>query len=93
MVLRRGLAALAATALVVAAADGCSGLSKGDADIRCNEEQQSKNLCFDTSVYADCESCFEMCGDDCVPQNMCPEVYLCPGQTLPGSSSSSSSGQ
>ncbi len=83
MILVRGLAALAAVALIgVTAALGCSGLSQSDADLRCNEEQQGKSACFDTNVYASCVRCYESCGNDCQPQEMCPEQYLCPGDTL-----------
>ncbi len=79
MVLRRGLAALAAVALIAAACS--SGLSQSDADTRCTQEQESKSSCFDTNVYASCVSCYERCGNDCLPQGDCPEQYLCPGDT------------
>jgi hypothetical protein len=83
MVLLRGLAALAVVAFIAAAAAaGCSGLSQGDADLRCNQEQQAKTFCFDANVYQHCQSCYERCGDSCVPQGLCPEQYLCPGDTL-----------
>ncbi len=83
MVLVRGLAALAAVALIgVTAALGCSGLSESDSDQRCTAEQQSKTACFDSNVYQRCVSCYESCGDDCQPQEVCPEQYLCPGDTL-----------
>jgi hypothetical protein len=82
MVLVRGLAALAAVALIGAtAALGCSGLSQSDADTTCNQEQQDKSSCFDTNVYQLCVSCYESCGYGCQPQEMCPEQYLCPGAT------------
>jgi anaerobic selenocysteine-containing dehydrogenase len=81
MVLMRGLAALAAVALIGAvAAAGCGGLSQSDADVRCNLEQQGDSACFDASVYAICQSCFERCGDSCQLQDgTCPAIYQCPG--------------
>jgi hypothetical protein len=88
MVFMRGLAALSAVALISALAAGCGGLSKDDADVRCNQEQMAKGSCFDDTVYAACEDCYMRCGNDCVPQGTCPSTYLCPGDT-PGSSSSS----
>jgi hypothetical protein len=81
MVLMRGFAAVAAVAMMAATAYGCGGLSKSDADIRCNEEQQSKSACFSADTFAACESCYERCGDDCAPQELCPEQYLCPGDS------------
>jgi hypothetical protein len=82
MVLGRGLAALAAVALIgVTAALGCSGLNASDSNQRCTAEQQSKTACFDDNVFASCVSCYESCGDSCQPQETCPEQYLCPGDT------------
>ncbi len=82
MVLMRGLAAAAAVAFIGAVAAGCGGLSKSDADIRCNQQQVSETACFDSNVYAQCESCFERCGDDCLLQaGSCPSQFLCPGDT------------
>ncbi len=83
MVLMRGLAAVAAVALIAAAANGCgNGLSQSDADLRCNQEQLAKSACFDGTVYDQCASCYERCGSDCAAQELCPEQYLCPGDTL-----------
>ena len=83
MVLMRGLAAMAAVVLIAASAAGCSGLSQADADSRCNQEKAIKGACFDDNVFKMCESCFERCGDSCVPQSTtCPVQYLCPGDTL-----------
>jgi hypothetical protein len=80
MVLLRGLAAVIAVVLITAtAAIGCSGLSQSDSDLRCTQEQTSKSSCFDANVYQSCVSCFERCGNDCLPQGLCPEQYLCPG--------------
>ena len=84
MVLMRGLAALAAVALIGAAAAGCGGLSQSDADIRCNQEKLSKSACFNNSVYLACEACFERCGDSCLPRaGTCPAQYACPGDPAP----------
>jgi hypothetical protein len=77
---RFGLAG--AVALVAAAAACSGGLSQGDADLRCNQEQEAKTACFDANVYQLCQSCYERCGDACVPQGLCPEQYLCPGDHL-----------
>jgi hypothetical protein len=85
MFVMRGLAALAAVALIAAvAAPGCSdGLSQSDAELRCTQEQTSKEFCFDSNgnTFNMCMSCFESCGNDCMPQGDCPEQYLCPGQS------------
>jgi len=87
MVVVRGLAAAAMAAVIAAAAYGCnSGLNSTDATVRCNEEQQGKADCFDGldgGVYAACISCYERCGNDCAPQEHCPEQYLCQGDTAP----------
>jgi hypothetical protein len=83
MVLMRGLAAVAAVAFLLATAYGCGdGLSQSNADLRCNQEQLAKTQCFDTEVYSQCESCMERCGSECAAQNLCPEQYLCPGDSL-----------
>jgi hypothetical protein len=84
MVLKRVFAALVAVVVIAAAASGCTGLSKSDADVRCNQEQLSKTACFDGpmgQVFAACESCYERCGNDCTPQETCPETYHCPGDS------------
>jgi hypothetical protein len=84
MILVRGLAALAAVAVVVGVAFGCGGLSQSDADIRCNQEKAAKGSCFanDPNAFTRCESCYERCGNDCQPASTCPAQYLCPGDTL-----------
>jgi hypothetical protein len=83
MVVKRVIAALVAVvAIATAAAIGCGGLSAGDSAIRCNAEAQAKVACYDGpdgSVYGSCLSCYERCGNDCTPQETCPETYLCPG--------------
>jgi len=98
MVLLRALAAVSAVAWISAMAVGCGGgLSKADADGRCDEQKLALSACFNDNVYASCESCFEKCGDSCILQGTCPAAYACPGDTGAGgaaaSSSSSSSGQ
>jgi hypothetical protein len=83
MVFVRGLAALAAVAVIVGAAFGCGGLSQSDADLRCNQEMEAKGQCFDPNVFSLCESCYERCGDSCMPAaGTCPAQYLCPGDSL-----------
>ncbi len=78
----RGLAAIAAVAIIVAAAFGCGGLSQSDADLRCNQEKAANASCFDDNVFKMCESCYERCGDSCVAQpNTCPVQHLCPGES------------
>jgi hypothetical protein len=76
----RSLAALSIAALVFALSAGCGpGLSTDDAKLRCNQEQVARAQCFDTKVFAQCQSCFEECGDDCVPMAACPVKYSCSG--------------
>ncbi len=87
MILVRGLVAAAVAAMIAAAAYGCSnGLSQDDATVRCNADLAAKTQCFDGpdgGVFAACLSCFERCGNDCQPQGLCPEQYLCPGDAVP----------
>ncbi len=84
MVLMRGLAALAAVALIGAAAAGCGGLSQSDADQRCNTEKQNRPNCFDDTAFMACEACYERCGDSCQTQSTtCPVTFYCPGDSTP----------
>jgi hypothetical protein len=93
-VMRRGLAALAAAAFL--SVIGCSaGLSKADADVRCDQEQAGLADFFNDKVYASCELCYETCGDNCVRNATSPISYVCPGDitglvTGTGGSSSTS---
>ncbi len=84
MVLMRGLAVIAAVGLLAAAAaNGCSsGLSEADAQARCSTAQSEDTACVDTAAFVQCTSCFEACGSDCAPQGLCPEQFLCPGQSV-----------
>lgn len=76
MVLFRALAAMSAAAICMATAWGCgSGLSKDDADLRCDQEKAA--LAFSDEVYAQCESCFMDCGDECVRNATSPISYTC----------------
>jgi hypothetical protein len=68
-------AALGATLLSVY---GCSGLSSTEAKERCDAEQSARADCFDSKSFPSCLSCFEDCGDDCVPTGACPVRYVCP---------------
>ena len=78
MVFLRGWAALAAAAIVWTAAAGCSpGLSKSDADVRCNADQSALSACYSAAVFTQCESCFEQCGDSCDRLGTCPISYTC----------------
>jgi Na+-translocating ferredoxin:NAD+ oxidoreductase RNF subunit RnfB len=88
--LARGVAALAAATFL--SVIGCSaGLSKADADARCDQEKAGLADFFNDKVYAACESCYEACGDNCVRNATSPISYVCPGDiTGTGGSSSTS---
>lgn len=76
MVVLRALAAVSAVAFLSAMAAGCgSGLSKEDADVRCDQEKAA--LGFSDAVYQNCEDCFMKCGDECVRNATSPISYAC----------------
>jgi len=80
MFLMRGLAALAAVALIGAAQGACGGLGQSDAESRCNQERKNRPNCFDDTAFTACEACYERCGDSCQAQSTtCPVTYYCPG--------------
>ena len=84
----RGLAALSAVVVVSsAAAAGCTGLSSTDATLRCQQEQMDIADCFDSTVLAACEACYESCGDSCQRTVTCPLTYQCPGDNTGGGGS------
>lgn len=89
----RGLAALSALMVLGSAAGaGCGGLSSSEADLRCEQEQESISFCFNASVLAACEACYESCGDSCVRVASCPLSYECPGQTFGAGGGGASTG-
>jgi hypothetical protein len=89
----RGLGALCAVVVLSSvAAAGCNGLSSDEATLRCQQEQMDIADCFDSSVLAACEACYESCGDSCTRVVTCPITYQCPGQSSTGGASSGSSG-
>lgn len=57
---------------------GCGGLSKEDAELRCNQEKAAKNQCYTDEVFNACVACFEDCGDECIADATCPATYHCP---------------
>jgi hypothetical protein len=60
------------------AAMGCgSGVSDSEATLRCKEEQQSKAECVTSASYKQCLACEHECGDSCMAEAKCPEVYSC----------------
>ena len=60
MVLVRSWVGVSAVVLLSALGLGCgAGLSKEDADTRCDQEKASLGAFFDDKVYASCETCFE----------------------------------
>jgi Na+-translocating ferredoxin:NAD+ oxidoreductase RNF subunit RnfB len=76
MFVLRALAAVSMVAFLSATAVGCgSGLSKEDADIRCDQEKAA--LGFSDAVYKSCEDCFMKCGDECVRMATSPISYEC----------------
>lgn len=78
MVLFRALAAVSLVAFASVAAVGCSsGLSTEDAKVRCDQDKQALSAQFNDSVYAQCQACYEECGDDCVRTASSPVSYAC----------------
>lgn len=91
MVLLRALAAVSAMTFLSAMAGCSSGLSKEDADTRCDQEKASLGAFFDDKVYANCEACFEQCGDTCVRHATSPISYSCDDGSSTTSTSTSTS--
>ncbi len=76
MVVLRALAAVSAVVFLSAMAAGCgTGLSKEDADVRCDQEKAALGISDD--VYKSCEECFMKCGDECVRKATSPISYEC----------------
>lgn len=76
MVVLRAWAAVSAVAFFAAMAAGCgSGLSKEEADIRCDQDKAA--LGFSETVYTQCEECYMQCGDECVRNSSTPISYAC----------------
>ncbi len=75
--------------ITAAAALGCgSGLSLEDATIRCDQEKAAKSQFVTSAAYAQCLTCYQECGNDCVIAATAPSSYSCPDD----SSSTSTSG-
>jgi hypothetical protein len=67
-----------ASLLFASAALGCgSGLSEEDAQLRCDQERESKGAFVTDEAYDQCLACFEECGDACEPQATVPASYEC----------------
>ncbi|MFO0587806.1 MAG: hypothetical protein U0441_09715 [Polyangiaceae bacterium] len=77
MVRKVFVSAVLMTVLGVFAAACGGGYSESKATERCDQEQSSKSFCVTDKVYDACMSCYEECGDQCLPQNTCPEAYAC----------------
>ena len=69
-----GFMALGMTAM----AFGCGpGISKEDADLRCNQLRTSIAACMTDAAFQQCVSCHEECGDGCATQETCPVQFTC----------------
>lgn len=89
MVVLRALAAVSMVAFLSAMAVGCgSGLSKEEADIRCDQDKTA--LGFSDAVYAECEDCYMKCGDTCIRKATNPISYEC-ADDAPSTTSTTSS--
>jgi hypothetical protein len=66
-------------AVLGGAALGCgsNGSSASDAKLRCMQYQNASTECVTDKAYAQCISCFEQCGDMCVAEATCPQVFSC----------------
>lgn len=94
MVVLRALAAATAAAFLSAAAFGCSsGLSKEDADIRCDQDKVALGAVMTDEAYAQCESCYMECGDSCVRHSTTPISYSCEEASGSGGSSTTTTSQ
>ena len=70
---------LAALITIAVLSVGCgSGLSTEEATQRCDQERFIKDDFYTDSSYAQCISCFEECGDECLARATAPETYACP---------------
>ena len=62
------------------AAVGCgSGVSAGEAKVRCDQEKIiNASGCITDAAYQQCLSCEEECGDQCARAESCPIQFICP---------------
>lgn len=91
MVLLRALAAVSMVAFVSLSAAGCSsGLSKEEADVRCDQDKAALSANYNDDVYKQCEACYMECGDNCVRQATSPITYQCVESAGSGGASTSS---
>lgn len=83
----RALAAVSAVMFLSAAVFGCSsGLSKEDADVRCDQDKASLGSLFGTKTYEECEACYMECGDSCKREDSSPITYACADDSGSGGS-------
>jgi cytochrome c553 len=87
LVMRSVVAAVTVTVLAALGA-GCGGLSAGDAQTRCDQDQAALGYFFDDAVMAACVACFEDCGDSCVRHATTPLTYSCSTDTSTGGAAS-----
>ncbi|HSN97749.1 MAG TPA: hypothetical protein VLS89_05605 [Candidatus Nanopelagicales bacterium] len=58
---------------------GCGGMSTEDARQRCDQEREAEaTQCITEAAYAQCVSCYEECGDECMRAESCPQQFICP---------------
>ncbi len=76
---RRVIAFAGFFTLIGALSIGCgSGLSEESAKLRCDQERTSNAAgCITDAVYAQCLSCYQECGNDCVRGDACPATFTC----------------
>lgn len=81
------------TALLALAFAGCGGgFSEEKATQRCDQEKANK-LCMTDAAYAQCLSCFQECGDQCVITAACPDTYSCDGSDGSGGAGGATTSQ
>jgi hypothetical protein len=91
---RRVLAFAGFFTLIGALSLGCSsGFSEESATLRCDQERTANAAgCITDAVYAQCVSCYEECGNDCVRADTCPGAYTCSDGSSATTSSSGGTG-
>lgn len=63
--------------MVTLGAFACGGLSEEEIKLRCDQEKAAKPQIFTEESYKQCLTCYEFCGDECIPISSTPATYEC----------------
>ncbi len=66
-----------AVAGTMAVASCGSGKSEASATEACDKQRKAQSQCFSDAVFADCVSCQEQCGNNCLQNETCPLTFHC----------------